>query len=66
MKHRVSAYAVCPHYKHEDTQVIYCNGLCEGSVVHLAFGNKTDAKNYKREMCKNNYSSCKIYQMLEG
>lgn len=64
MKHRVSKYAICDFYKHEDTQVIYCEGVQEGSVIHLAFANKTDAKKYKMDYCRKDYKKCPIADML--
>lgn len=66
MKHMISNKAVCPYYKHEDSQVIYCEGVKEGSVIHLAFSNKTDAREYKNKHCRCNYNHCKINAMLDG
>jgi hypothetical protein len=66
MKHRVSKYAVCPYYKHEDTQVIYCLGLADENVIHLAFADATTAKEYKYCFCRKEYKSCDIYRMLEN
>lgn len=60
----ISNKAVCPHYKHEDSQVIYCNGVQDGSVIHLAFASKTDSLLYKQTRCRDDYQECKIYQML--
>ena len=62
----ISSKALCPFYKHEDSQVIYCEGVQDGSVVHLAFANKTDSLEYKKEICRKDYRKCKIYSMLEG
>lgn len=41
MKHMINKNTVCPWYLHEDSQMIYCDGVEEGSVTHLAFANKT-------------------------
>ena len=65
MKHYESRRAVCPFYKHEGTQMIYCNGVQEGTCVHLAFAVATDAKKYKNTMCYSNYHKCRIARMLE-
>jgi hypothetical protein len=64
-KHRISKYAVCPYYLHEDSQVIYCEGIVPDSVIHLAFANKTDAKAYKCKYCRKCYGECLISQLLE-
>lgn len=66
MKHMISNKAMCPFYKHEDSQVIYCEGVQEGSVIHLAFANKTDSLDYKKTYCRSNYGKCNICKMLEG
>lgn len=65
MKHMISIKAICPYYRHEDSQVIYCEGVQDGSVVHLAFANKTDSMDYKKQHCRCKYQDCRIYQMLE-
>lgn len=65
MKHMISTKAICPYYKHEDSQVIYCDGVQDGSVVHLAFSNKTDSMIYKKEKCRGNFKECLICQMHE-
>lgn len=66
MKHMISPKAICPFYKHEDSQMIYCDGIQDGSVVHLAFANRTDSLNYKNERCRKDYKKCEIYKMLEA
>ena len=64
-KHMISKRAICPFYKHETSQVIYCEGIREGSVLHLAFASKTDAKDYKEDFCHTNcWRGCVIAQML--
>lgn len=65
MKRYASLQAICPYYRHEDTQVIYCDSFTEWSVIHLAFESKTDARKYKECMCRKDYQKCPIMQMLE-
>ena len=64
-KHMVHRDALCPFYLHEDSQVIYCEGVVQDSVIHLAFANKVDAKEYKLEYCRKCYDKCLISQLLE-
>ena len=65
MKHMICKDAICPFYLHEDSQVIYCTGLQDGVVLHIAFRNKTVAKDYKLKHCRHkDYMQCKIAQML--
>ena len=66
MKHNMSKFALCPFYKHEDSQVIYCEGVQDNSVLHIAFANKRDAKAYKIKFCREHYARCPIYKLLEG
>jgi len=65
MKHMINSNAICPFYKHEDSQMIYCDGVQDGSVIHLAFSNKTNALEYKKTFCRNKCEKCKIYSMLD-
>lgn len=64
-KHMVSRLAICPYYRHEDPQVIYCDGVREGSVIHLAFADRSCAKCYKQTYCRKRFQECEIYQMLD-
>ena len=66
MKYTISKSAVCPFYLHESRQLICCEGVGEGNVIHVAFANATDAKNYKVRMCRHNYRKCAVHKMLEG
>lgn len=64
-KHYTSNKAICPYYKHESRQVIYCEGLKEGNVLHNAFANPSDAIEYKKNYCRCfNYTQCHISKML--
>ena len=65
MKHYTSVKAICPYYRHEGSQVIYCDGVVYGSVTHLAFASKTDALAYKEKYCRADYPLCNIYKMLK-
>lgn len=64
-KHMLSKRAICPYYRHEDPQVIYCDGVVDESVIHLAFSSKITAREYKESYCRCRYADCKIERMLE-
>lgn len=64
MKHLISSKAICPFYRHEEVSVVYCDGVQDGSVVHLAFANRSDARCYKKSFCQKEYEHCYIYDML--
>lgn len=63
--HYSSNLAVCPYYHYETTQVIYCDGIVVDTLLHLAFANAKQAREYKLDFCKGNYNACSLYQMLE-
>ena len=65
MKHRIHKHAICPYYLHEDPQVIYCEGIEDNMVLHLAFANASNALWYKKEHCRKDYYACIICQLLE-
>lgn len=65
MKKYISTKAVCPFYKYEKKSVIYCEGVFEGSVIHLAFSRPSVCFNYKKTYCKENYAACPIAIMLK-
>lgn len=64
-KHYTSSKAICPFYKHESRQVIYCEGIKEGTVLHLAFANPSDCLLHKKQYCRgNNHIQCPISILL--
>lgn len=65
-KRYIAKNVECPFYHSEDAQKIYCDGVKPGTSVHLAFGSKTDKKEYKEKFCKSEYCSCKIARMQNG
>lgn len=65
-KHMVHKRAVCPYYRHESPQMIYCDGVMDETVTHLAFANRSVAVAYKKSYCRDRYEQCRIYQMLTG
>lgn len=65
VKHTVHKDAICPYYRHEDSQVIYCDGVSDQSVIHLAFANKSDSKAYKVNYCRGHWQKCHIVNMLD-
>lgn len=64
-KHYTSSRALCPFYKHESRQVIYCEGVEEGNVLHLAFASPADCLAYKKRYCRSDHTQCIIKVMLD-
>lgn len=63
-KHGFTKDVVCPYYKYEAPQVVYCEGVEDGTALHLAFPTKDGKKQYMLERCRNCWKSCLIAQML--
>lgn len=63
-KHYISPKALCPFYRHEHPQMVYCDGVTEDSVTHEAFVTKAAAVAFKNAFCRNKYTECPIYEML--
>lgn len=66
MKHRTDVLVKCPYYKGEEKQMIFCEGVQEGTAIHLAFDTNPNLKDYKNRFCKGCYNRCLIAEMLNG
>ena len=66
MKHRTDVLVKCPYYKGEEKQMIFCEGVQEGSAIHLAFDTNSNLKDYKNRFCKGCYNRCLLAEMLNG
>ena len=55
----------CPYYKTNTSQVIYCEGLEDGMVLHLAFATHAQLIDYKGRFCRRNcYKQCPLAKIL--
>ena len=63
-KHKTSISVICPFYKCEERQVIYCEGLSDGTAIHLAFAYPPKLKEYKASYCEDCFDECRIAKML--
>ena len=61
-----SLKAICPHYKSEERQLIYCRGIQKDTAMHIAFAYPSDKVSYKEKHCEKCYQECRIAKMLEG
>lgn len=43
---------VCPYYKTNGSQVLYCEGLEDGMAIHLAFATHAQLVDYKKRYCR--------------
>lgn len=63
-KHGFGSNVVCPFYKYEGQQMIYCEGVDDNTALHLAFASKHDMREYRKGKCESDYKTCMICQML--
>ena len=55
----------CPYYKTNTSQVIYCEGLEDGMVIHLAFATHPQLVDYKCRFCRRSwYNQCSVAGIL--
>lgn len=63
-KHGFTTDVVCPYYKYEAPQMIYCEGVDDDTALHLAFATKQGKKKYVAEKCGDCWKACMIAKML--
>lgn len=59
-----NAGCLCPFYKEQDQQHIYCGGTEKGIVYHVAFATPKMLKEYQKEFCKTS-KGCPMSKALE-
>lgn len=64
MKNRSDVLVKCPYYKCEEKQKIFCEGVQEGTKIHLAFDTVPNLKAYKDRFCKGCWKGCLLAGML--
>lgn len=64
MKRKTDDYVVCPYYRADERQLIYCEGVEQGTAIHLAFSTLPQLKEYKERYCKFCWADCLIAGML--
>lgn len=60
MKRRADVLVKCPYYKFEEKQKIFCEGVQEGTSIHLAFDTNPNLKDYKKRFCDRCWHTCQI------
>ena len=51
-KRYVSPIVICPFYKSQAGNLIYCEGVCEGSAIHVAFASPQEREMFQDKACK--------------
>ena len=63
-KKYLSLKAICPYYKSEEKQLIYCEGVQRDTALHISFSYPADKVKYREKYCENCYKECRIAKML--
>ena len=63
-KRHISVEVDCPFYHSEGIQKLYCEGVQDGTSIHLAFASSLEMHDYKEEHCCDDFGSCIIADML--
>lgn len=59
-----SLLAICPYYKDEDRQKVFCEGLVPNSSIHVAFSTPEMRKEFERNYCKSwDFETCPLAWM---
>lgn len=64
MKRFHDVMAMCPYYNGEEKHKIFCEGVQEGSAIHMAFDTPQNRRDYKKCFCNKLYNSCLVADML--
>ena len=61
-----SKEVLCPFYSCEVPQMIKCEGVEQGTALHMAFDTREHKGKYKVQFCCDRYTTCLLYKMLEA
>ena len=64
--HKEDEHVQCPYYKNDERQIIRCEGVENGTALHLAFSTRTQHKEYKKQFCRSCWGKCMIARMLNA
>ena len=62
--HKEDEHVQCPYYKNDEPQIIRCEGVEDGTALHLAFSTSTQHKEYKKCFCRSGWGKCMVARML--
>jgi hypothetical protein len=64
--HKEDEHVQCPYYKNDEPQIIRCEGVENGTALHLAFSTRTQHKEYKKQFCRSCWGKCMIARILNA
>ena len=65
MSSYIAKYVLCPYYHKEEGPKICCEGVEDGTSVHLVFSSPRQRKEYQVEKCCKDYSKCRVAATLD-
>ena len=65
-KHNFTKDVVCPYYKYEAPQMVYCEGVDDHTALHLAFSTKQGKKSYMNGKCKECWIRACVFSFLSS
>ena len=57
-------YVICPYFKSECKETVFCEGVEENNSIHLAFATPDRRRNYQERFCKCNWKRCLVAEIL--
>ncbi len=64
MKRHISNEVLCPFYHSEDGYRICCEGVTEGSSIHIVFMSPKKKQRYSKKYCCGDYKACRVSHIL--
>lgn len=66
MSEFISGIVICPFYKgiRTNNPMVVCEGIRDGTLIHLTFRNKDELIEYVKENCCDSYKQCKIADII--
>lgn len=60
---KIRASSICPFYRGEEGQYIFCEGIAPKTTLRLGLGG--GAKEYRKACCQKDWKSCRVAKMLD-
>lgn len=62
-RRKMRASTICPFYRGDEGQYIFCEGIAPKTTLRLGLGN--GAKEYREAFCRSDWHTCRVSRMLE-
>jgi hypothetical protein len=61
----IAKYVLCPYYRKEEGVKICCEGVEDGTSIHMVFPSSRRRKDYQVDKCCDNYKKCLVFAMID-